>query len=227
MFVICSFNFYRCYATIYIIHRIYVQYRRLNLNKDSIQQQTAITARPDCLECGDCIIIQVIQASGLIKVKNNIPNPYCCLQYGSQLQVGTVRKNTINPQFNETFGFHIDMVNGAAKIDLIRINLYDYDFTTQKQSSLGKYELKMNDIPLNKQLNCCYKLCGGTGDLFVSMYRSPISSPQLTTVLKVEFTRVCMKFAGSDKIYYSNLKKIFLSLHNVCVASSSIEKTME
>ena len=121
-----------------------------------------------------------------MKVNGSMPNPYCVLQHGQQYQSGTVRRSSINPKFNETFGFYIDMIHGNPKIDSIAISLYHHDFTTRKQSPMGKFQMKISDLPRNKQINHFCKLDSGTGEVLVSIYRNAIPSPDLTGILKVE-----------------------------------------
>ena len=64
-----------------------------------------------------------------------------------QIQRGSVRKNTNNPVFNETFGFFVEMLTGAPKSDSIQVGIYHHDFNTKQDKSMGTFHLKVSELP--------------------------------------------------------------------------------
>eukprot|EP01084_Bolivina_argentea_P250100 418904_1 len=134
------------------------------------------------IQFGDVIIIRLIQAHNLVEFQPS--NPYAVLQFDGQVQRGSVRQNTSNPEFNETFGFYVEMQTGHPKSEYIQIGIYHHDFQTAQDRSMGTFQLKLHDLPRNKQVDHFCKLDSGSGEVFLSVRRAPIISPDLAITLK-------------------------------------------
>lgn len=137
----------------------------------------------DDIQFGDAIVLRLIQARNLMQFDNNT-NPYTVLQYDGQIQRGAVRKHTNNPVYNETFGFFVEMLTGSPKTEAIQIGIYHHDFDTQQDKPMGTFQLKVDDLPRNKQVDHFCKLDSGSGEVFLSIRRAPIVSPELAITLK-------------------------------------------
>eukprot|EP01084_Bolivina_argentea_P200443 342764_1 len=84
----------------------------------------------DQRQFGDAIIMRLIEGRNL--GDSNLTNPYAVLRYGAQIQRGAVRKSTRNPEFDETFGFYVEMFSGNPKTEYIQIGIYHHDFSTNQ-----------------------------------------------------------------------------------------------
>eukprot|EP01084_Bolivina_argentea_P090190 162567_1 len=136
------------------------------------------------IQFGDAIIIRLIEARNLMEI-SSITNTYCVLRYDNQIQRGSVVKNNKNPSFNETFGFYVEMQIGKPKSDYIQIGIYHHDNNkSNKPKSYGSFQLKVQDLPRNKQIDHFCKLDSGTGEVFCSIRRAPIVSPDLAITMK-------------------------------------------
>lgn len=81
------------------------------------------------------------------------------------------------------------MLTGAPKSNSIQIGIYHHDFNTKQDKSMGTFQLKISEQPRNKQVDHFCKLDSGTGEVFLSIRRAPIISPELAIKLKV-YSRV-------------------------------------
>merc|ERR1712228_730060 len=127
----------------------------------------------DDIQFGDAIIIRMIEARNL--PTNNASKPYVLLQCDQQIQRGAVQKTA---QFDETFGFYVEMSGGNAKSESIVIGIYDND------KSIGTCQLRLSDCPRNKQIDHFCKLDNGSGEVLLSIRRAPIVSPELSIIIK-------------------------------------------
>ncbi|ETO12606.1 hypothetical protein RFI_24771, partial [Reticulomyxa filosa] len=111
------------------------------------------------------------------------------------VQSGSVRTNTVNPTWNETFGFFVDFVKGLPTTPSILFAVYHYQpdgphcynkhlFFLQKKKKrdnipLGNIHLKIDDIPRNEVVNRYCKLEGvGSGEVLIAMQRHKIIEMQ-------------------------------------------------
>ncbi len=81
-----------------------------------------------------------------------------------------------------------DIQIGKPKSEYVQIGIYHYDSNNQNQKpkSYGSFSLKVQDLPRNKQIDHFCKLDSGTGEVFCSIRRAPIVSPDLAITLKVK-----------------------------------------
>lgn len=77
------------------------------------------------------------------------------------------------------------MMTGSPKTEYIQIGIYHHDFKTSQDKSMGTFQLKVGDVPRNKQIDHFCKLDSGSGEVFLSIRRAPIVSPELAITLKV------------------------------------------
>ena len=79
------------------------------------------------------------------------------------------------------------MLTGSPKTESIQVGIYHHDFNTSQDKSMGTFQLRVADLPRNKQLDHFCKLDSGSGEVFLSIRRAPIISPELAITLKVEY----------------------------------------
>ncbi|ETO26530.1 hypothetical protein RFI_10607, partial [Reticulomyxa filosa] len=111
-----------------------------------------------------------------------------CWQEEGTVVDGTARANTVNPVWNEMFGFCVDFAKGLPKTQAISIAVYHNRSDGGEDVALGSIHLKIEDIPRNEVATRFCKLEGvGSGEVLLTMQRHPLTSPNLRDILLVGF----------------------------------------
>jgi len=133
---------------------------------------------------GDIFVVRLIEARNLVPMDEyddfQSSDPYAILALGSQQARSAVIEKSLDPRWDELFGFYVSPEESDSNLSVI---CWDQDFGKADDPE-GFVDIKVSSIPRGETVDRYYKLQDvAHGEVHLSIKRAALSSPQLRDVL--------------------------------------------
>lgn len=159
-----------------------VSNRRNTISMHGIQRQQTMAI----LQFGDVLLISLVGARNLKDPNNDFLNPFITFNHTDQVQRSSLVRDSRDPDFHETFGFHISILGGVVVEETISVNVYNRNLARAGQGTdnhLGTAHIQLLDIPREQELEKVYDL-ENDGSVILSVFRYPLVSGDLVSKLR-------------------------------------------
>eukprot|EP01083_Nonionella_stella_P157123 509742_1 len=152
-----------------------------------------------CIQFGDALLVELLGAKNLVGSKKKI-DTYCRVVFGGHEVKSAVAKKSLNPEWNETFGFYLNLKKGKFPEKLV-VHLHERGVIDRR---LGKVEVAFKDITRLPASFRAFPMKKSKGDQVVmSVRRVPLTSQRLAEIVQ----KASQKAASSVKPFSESLRK--------------------